>query len=129
MKTKIKKYPKYGRGVQAAKNFKKGELVEISPVIVVPKAEHYKALAKTVLNLYVFGWNYKRAAVALGHGSLFNHSSEPNITYDADYKREEMRFYAKRSIKKGEQLFINYGYTIPHAKKIYERDRWKNIHF
>jgi len=47
----------------------------------------------------------------MGYGMLFNHSSTPNVAY---YREDtelgpEMILYALRNIRKGEELFYNYG--------------------
>lgn len=109
MKTKVRKFPKMGRGLVAAQDFKKGQIVESSPVVILDVVEH-KELAKTILNLYVFAWKDTGCALALGHGSLFNHSWENNVRYVNDYVRNKINFIATRDIQKGEQLFVDYGY-------------------
>lgn len=98
-----------GRGLVAAKDFKKGQIVESSHIIVLDIDDH-KTLQPTLLNLYVFEWRGNDVAVALGNGSLFNHAKPANVTYSNDYKHEKIVFRALRRIKKGEQLFVNYGY-------------------
>ena len=48
-----------------------------------------------------------RVAVALGYGSLYNHSYTPNAHYvDVDQCRK--RFVALRDIEAGEEITINY---------------------
>ena len=46
-----------------------------SPVLISCKNE-WKYLKKTVLFYYCFSWgeNYEHSAIALGYGSLYNHS-------------------------------------------------------
>lgn len=46
---------KYGRGVFATRAIKKGEVVEISPVIVIPKTQA-EFINETLLHLYVYDW-------------------------------------------------------------------------
>lgn len=100
---------KYGRGVFATRDIKKGELLDASPIIVIPH-EEYKYLKKTVLINYVFWWgkNDKTRALALGYGSLFNHSYTPNAKYKFKRKNETIKFYAYTDIKAGEEIFVNY---------------------
>ena len=73
-----------GRGVVAERRIEPGELVERSPVLVIPHADR-AAVDRTVVFTYVFMWEhgtveedlYKhegRAAIALGFTSLLNHS-------------------------------------------------------
>ncbi|MFJ8066356.1 SET domain-containing protein [Psychrobacillus sp. NPDC096426] len=103
----MKETGKYGRGIFAARDIKKDELIEVSPVIVSPKDE-WKYLKKTVLYYYSFHWGKKDTAIALGYGSLFNHSYTPNITFSNNKKNLSIDFYAIVDIKEGEELTINY---------------------
>lgn len=112
---KIRKSKKYGRGVYATRDIKTGELVESSPVLVLDEWEATK-IYPTVLNHYVFSWNEKEeSAIAFGFGSLFNHSRKHSLTYQPNYKNKTIDFVALRDIKKGEQLFINYGYSVENG--------------
>lgn len=103
------KQSQYGRGVFATCDIKKDTLLEVSPVIIFPK-EEYKYLKKTNLINYVFWWgkNYDECALALGIGSLFNHSSTPNSIYKRKRKEGTIKFYAYTDIKAGEEIRINY---------------------
>lgn len=100
---------KYGRGIFATHNINKGELIHEAPVIVSPKHE-FKYLDKTVLSNYVFSWGekYEDCAIALGYGSLFNHSYTPNAIYKLRRKKETIEFYAHTDIGAGEEILINY---------------------
>jgi SET domain-containing protein len=82
----------------------------------------------TILNCYVFEWNnHEKSAIALGYGSLFNHSSKKNVTYKNNYRDKTIDFVATRNIKKGQQLFINYGYNVKDALQITlnNKQKWK----
>lgn len=96
-----------GRGVFAARPFKPGEAVEQCPVVLVPVEQ--LELVDGLWELS-FAWPNGRgkAAVALGFGSLYNHSWEPNARYDAVKGSLEIRFTALRKISKGEEIFVNY---------------------
>ena len=48
-------------------------------------------------------------AVVLGYGMIYNHSSEANVDFDLDYNDFVFKYTTNQSIKKGEELFINYG--------------------
>ena len=55
---------------------------------------------------YVFGWGDGRTALALGYGSLYNHSYLPNATtLETD---DELVVTATRDIEVGEEIRINY---------------------
>lgn len=74
----VKDSPGKGRGVFAQRNFKKGEVIETCPVIVLP-AKEIDSLELTQLYNYYFAWgpDSKDGAIALGYGSLYNHSYNP----------------------------------------------------
>jgi SET domain-containing protein len=98
-----------GRGVIAAKNIKKGTIIERSPVIVIPENE-LPYMFKTVLTNYNFSWGSNESAIALGFGSLFNHSYSPNATFFTKIEDLIIEFQALEKIKKGQEITINYGW-------------------
>ncbi|MBM7655397.1 SET domain-containing protein [Neobacillus cucumis] len=103
------KKSKYGRGIFATRNIEKGELIHEAPVIISPSKE-YKNLRKTVFIEYVFWWgeNLEECALALGYGSLFNHSFQPNALYKLNLANKTIDFYAHTNIVEGEEILINY---------------------
>lgn len=105
----IKETYKYGRGVYATRDYKSGELIECSPVIIAFQHER-KYIKKTQLSDYFFNWgeNYDHCAIALGYGSLFNHSYTPNSTFENNVNHLTIDFYALTDIKSGEEITINY---------------------
>ncbi|MCM3717555.1 SET domain-containing protein [Fictibacillus phosphorivorans] len=104
----IKKSP-YGRGIFATSKIQKGELIHQAPVIVCPGTEYVK-LQKTTLRDYYFNWgeNYDHVAIALGYGSLFNHSYTPNAVFENNLTEETVDFFALKDIKAGEEILVNY---------------------
>jgi SET domain-containing protein len=98
-----------GRGVFAGRPFRRGEIIEVCPVIPLTRAEA-TTCAVTILDDYFFEWGPRRNAyaLALGCGALFNHSDDPNAAFRGRTKRLEMVFRAKRHIAKGEQITIDY---------------------
>lgn len=96
-----------GRGVVAAMPLGRGEVFERAHVIVIP-AEQAVHLDATVLEHYVYDWPEGRVAVALGHGSLFNHSFRPNARYRRDLDAHELIFEALTNIAPGEEITVNY---------------------
>ena len=105
------KESKYGRGIFATRDIQKGELIHEAPVIISPK-DQYKYLKKTVLMEYVFWWgeDYTDCALALGYGSLFNHSFTPNALYKLILINKTIDFFAHTEIKAGEEILVNYNY-------------------
>ncbi|KAG1745824.1 cytidine deaminase-like protein [Suillus paluster] len=51
-------------------------------------------------------------ALALGLGSLFNHSTHPNVTYTFDSAHECIRYTSTRRINPDEELCIFYGHKL-----------------
>ncbi|EIN12900.1 hypothetical protein PUNSTDRAFT_82368 [Punctularia strigosozonata HHB-11173 SS5] len=51
-------------------------------------------------------------ALALGLGSLFNHSDTPNISYSLDHSTESIRYKTTRQIDLDEELCIFYGHKL-----------------
>lgn len=48
-------------------------------------------------------------ATVLGFGMIYNHSNHANIDYSIDYEDFLFKYKTNKKIKKGEELFINYG--------------------
>jgi len=99
-----------GRGVYAARIFKAGDVVEESPVVLFRKP--YEVLHKE-LKTIVFHWEgaggaRPTQALALGYGSLYNHSNPSNLRYEIDRESLLLRFIAVRDIRADEELTINY---------------------
>jgi len=97
-----------GWGVFANKDIKSGELIEVVPLILLPMSE-FEAIKKIKLYYYFFEYSNKEFAIAMGYGSLYNHSYNPNSRYYYNYSRE-LEVYAIKNIKKGEEIFFNYNY-------------------
>lgn len=106
----VKKSNISGRGVFATDDIKRGEIIEICPVILLSKND-FKVIKKTILNYYYFEYSDKNpAAIVLGYGGLYNHSYTPNSRYLYDYKNDLFTVKAIRNIKRGEEIFFNYNY-------------------
>lgn len=98
------------RGVRALTSLVQGQLVEVAHCVLVPRQEYQQHSRHTVLEHYLFHSQSKGdMLLALGLGSLFNHSSRPNLNYRVDSARLIIRFYTVRPIMQGEELLIYYG--------------------
>ncbi len=93
-----------GRGVFATRRFADGEEIERCPMLVVDGARG-ESLAHGAEG-YVFNWGDEGTALALGFGSLYNHSFRPNAT--TTETSDELVITAVRDIEAGEEIFINY---------------------
>jgi SET domain-containing protein len=109
MSIKVHNFPSKGRGVVALRAFAAGETIERPPVIVIPKSEA-PMIRDTRLAHYYFEWgdDCQQAAIALGYGSLYNHSYTPNARYEFRESEECLEFIALCAIEPGEEVTINY---------------------
>lgn len=98
-----------GRGVFAARRFEPGETIEVCPVIALSEADA-RTLDGTGLYDYYFGWGKdgKQAAIALGYGSLYNHSPSPNAAHHKNAADGLLSVVAVKTIAPGEEIFIRY---------------------
>lgn len=105
----IKEVPGKGRGVFTDEDIKAGELIEVCPMIIMP-FEDRKHIDKTNIYNYYFLWGdeHKQSALALGFGSLYNHSRGSNADYESYYDDAEIHIICYRDIKAGEEVTINY---------------------
>jgi len=98
-----------GRGVYARRDIKKDEIIEKCPIIEVPKRDMAN-LRESILVTYFFyfGKNKERLAVALGFGSIYNHTYKPNAKYKIKHTEKTIDFIALNDIKKDEEITVNY---------------------
>jgi SET domain-containing protein len=101
--------PLRGRGVFSARAVTAGDTIELCPVIVLPPAD-LPLIHRSALHDYYFLWGEgrDRAAIALGFGSLYNHSSRPNAEIDMDLEMELIAIRCIRDILPGEEVTIDY---------------------
>ena len=98
-----------GRGVFATAFIQKGELIERAPVVAVP--EKFKAaIDGTNVYNYYYAWGATDddLAIALGLGSIYNHSYTPNAVFDRRVDANVVDFIALRDIQPGEEITTNY---------------------
>lgn len=99
----VRKVRGKGRGVFARCDIAEGTEIERAPVLLLPD----ECLLGTPLVDYAFEWSKTKVALALGYGSLYNHSFQPNAQYF--YAGPQMQsYYAIRDIAAGEEITINY---------------------
>ena len=100
----VARSPVHGRGVFAARRFEAGDIVEDCPVLLVPAG----AIVALGLDGYCFEWTDEQVALALGYGSLYNHSWRPNARYDHDHDAGVVSYSAVLPIAAGDEITINY---------------------
>ena len=106
-----------GRGVFAAKSILARTVVEICPVLVFPISD-LSSVSRTAFEHYTFNWPYREPqaditkrtqALALGLGSMFNHSRNQNVGFQRNVEDQTITFTALRDIEPQEELCISYG--------------------
>ena len=110
----------HGRGVFAANDIAEGDIIEICPVLIFPKAQ-LPAIRQTMLDDYYFDWGEDGEffAVCLGYGSLYNHEYHPNAEYGMDFGAETIDIYAIKDIKAGDEITINYNGEPGNMDKVW----------
>ncbi|KIX10223.1 uncharacterized protein Z518_01304 [Rhinocladiella mackenziei CBS 650.93] len=104
-----------GRGVFAIQNIPTGTVVEVSPVLIFSEDEVAKHTQHTCLQHYTYYWpadsgRTMTQALALGLGSMFNHSIRAqNVGWKRNTETDVIVYTAIRDIKAGEELCISYG--------------------
>ena len=139
-KVEVKESPTHGLGVFATEKIEKHEMFESCPVILFHKGivDDYHRLYNTnrhIIDDYVFKWKNGCLAIALGYGSLYNHSNDHanatcHMTTDHDPR---ISFTAKRDIAPGEEIFHHYRrgrgkLMFTDAGTCFEDNRMENDH-
>jgi uncharacterized protein len=118
----VAEFGERGRGIVALEDIKYGQLIERSPVLIIPANER-RMVDGTVIFTYVFMWEHNtveqdlydhqgRSAIALGYTSLLSHSFEPNCNFVRHIDALLIDIVAKRAITAGEELTIDYQMTL-----------------
>lgn len=103
----VKRVPGKGRGVFARRFIPQDTAFERVPVLVLPEQAMWHADGTSPLSDYVFRWTDGQLALALGYGSLYNHSDRPNARCEDRAPRTKV-YTALRDISAGEEITINY---------------------
>jgi len=101
-----------GRGVFAKQSIDNGELIESCPIIEVLLKDPANDEKGLLVDYFFYFGN--ELAVALGFGSIYNHSYKPNATYKKDLTRKKIDFIAIKDINEGEEITVNYNYGNPN---------------
>ncbi len=107
-----------GRGVFAREFIARETIFERAPVLVMPDYEVLGTEDDTVLSHYLFEWGKGTVALALGFGSLYNHSYSPNARYE-DGGRQVKLYIAVRDIEPGEEITINYNGSAENTDPVW----------
>lgn len=103
------KATKFGRGIFSTRRYSAGDVIEMCQLIILDKNDRLK-IDDTKLYDYYFSWGSSddQATIALGNGSLYNHSYSPNAKYVKKFKENEIHFIAIKTIKVGDEILVNY---------------------
>jgi len=112
-----------GRGVFACVDIFCGEIIEECPVVDLSQ-DDFSSLKETLLVNYYFLWGetYDQVSVALGFGSLYNHSYSPNAQYIKRFDKQLIEFVALRDIKKNDEILVNYNGNPDDTSKLWMKD-------
>ena len=109
-----------GRAVYCDTDLQAGDEIEICPVIVCPP-EDRQYIDKTHLYNYYFLWGEDQdsLAIALGFGSVYNHSYTPNAVYETYFEEEYIRFIALLDIPADTEITINYNHDAGNRDQLW----------
>jgi uncharacterized protein len=109
-----------GRGVFTSQGIEAGQIVEVSPVIVMDHRDR-KLLDQTRLHDYIFEWGQAQdqCCMALGYISLYNHSYRSNCEYEMNYETGFISIKTMRFIQAGDELLINYNGNWDNKKPLW----------
>mmetsp|Transcript_13476 Transcript_13476/g.37184 ORF Transcript_13476/g.37184 Transcript_13476/m.37184 type:complete len:169 (-) Transcript_13476:174-680(-) len=99
-----------GRGLFATCDIPPRSLIHTAPCLLVGKEEYANHGRHTILEHYLFNASGGDKLLALGYGSLFNHSRHPNVDYRVDGTALTIRYMSgHKQIQAGDELCISYG--------------------
>jgi len=105
-----------GRGVFAIGDIEEGELIERCPM--VPLAWRMNYHKDPVIWQYCFTQSCPckecethggHFLMVLGYGQIYNHQEDNNAAIKFDMKNSIADIVARRAIKNGDEIFVNYG--------------------
>lgn len=106
-----------GLGVFASEDIEKDEIIEVTPLIQLGWRTRYQR--DPAITKYAFANSACKCKECMDHGNIlyfmtgmgpiYNHSDNPNTIQKFQYSKHLMTVIAKEDIKKGQEIFINYG--------------------
>ncbi len=129
-KIRVSRSSTHGYGVFAIEDIAEGGLIEEARMLRTGLRRNYNH--DPILKDYWWGFNKCTCDECRNHGhvlylglgnlSLYNHSDKPNTKQKIDFSREIMTIHARQDIKKGDEIFVNYG-----EKYWFFRKLWHNL--
>ena len=109
-----------GKGVFASEDIKKGEIIEVAPILILEFTDFIDTKWNLLFEYYF--WMDDFVVLALGYGSLYNHSKNSNVRYEINSEKKVITFTATKNIKKDEEIYFNYkGSTSSKAPLWFEK--------
>lgn len=109
-KVYVKKSTIHGWGVFAKEDIKQGDIVEECLTLTLPII---RGQSSPLMIDYRFNWpqgsDWKEQVLALGYGSLYNHSETPNAYWVSNIENKSFLFISNRDIKQDEEILVWYG--------------------
>lgn len=100
-------------------------MIEIAPLLVIEGADAVWVSHYAKLGSYVFEHGQHSVVLGMGFISFCNHSYRPNAVYEMDYHNGgTIKLTARRKIKRGEQVRINYN-CDPEDQTPINFEEWK----
>ena len=96
-----------GRGVFTSRDIKKGQVVELCPIIL--EKRNLIKEGSTLKDYTFHSGSDDVVAISFGYGSLYNHSDNNNVNWKVDVEEKTITFTARTDIAKGEELLVSYG--------------------
>ena len=116
--------PSKGRGVFAKRRIKEGTIIDNAQIILIPDDEYYK-LDSTIIGNYCHIWDDPNrepgfdAALCMSFCEFINHSFNPNVRYQYDYQTQTIEWITIKTIKKGEELKVNYNGIVDDKSPVW----------
>lgn len=108
--TYVKRVAGKGWGAFCTKKIPAKAVFSISPLLVLSGREA-RIMSESSLEAYWYQFGTKGRALALGLGSIMNHSDEPNCSYHFSKRNKTLSFFALRDIPAHEELTHDYGWA------------------
>jgi SET domain-containing protein len=114
---KVIHYPTYvsrikgkGWGAFCSKKIPKGTIFNVSTLLVL-SVQEAKLMSGSSLEPYWYEFGKRGRAIALGLGSILNHSDQANCSYHFSEKKRTLSFYALKDIPPHKELTHDYGWS------------------
>ncbi len=106
----VKRIRGKGWGAFCAKKIPRNADFNVTPLLVLTTREA-KLMADSSLEPYWYAFGSRGRALALGLGSIMNHSSTPNCSFHFSKTRRTLTFFSLKTIPAHSELLHDYGWS------------------